>query len=56
MEISKPIINAEVQKPYYANKIKEMKIYFDNNLGIYEYYRSQLTYMDQIYLLRGKMK
>jgi hypothetical protein len=54
MEISKPIINTEVQKQYYANKIKEMKIYFDNNLRIYEYYRSQATYMDHIYFLRGK--
>jgi RteC protein. len=54
LEVRNTAINKEMQKKYYQNKVERIKTYFDDNLSIYEYYRSKANYMDKLYFLRGQ--
>lgn len=44
----------DAQKNYYISHLDELKHFFDNNLEFYQYYRTQSTYLDDIYFIRGK--
>jgi len=56
------IYKIETRKPYgakpvrkYLNgELKKLKRYFDNNLDFYKYYRTNNSYLDEKYFLRGK--
>src|SRR5690606_1348351 len=41
-------------KKYLSNEQIRLKKYFDNNLEFYKYCRTNSTYMDQKYFVRGK--
>lgn len=57
------IYKIETKKPYgtkpirkYLNKeLKKLKRFFDNNLDFYKYYRSNNSFLDDKYFLRGKL-
>ena len=56
------IYKIETKKPYgakpirkYLNKeLKKLKRFFDNNLDFYKYYRSNNSFLDEKYFVRGK--
>ncbi len=56
------IYKIETKKPYgtetirkYLNKeLKKLKRFFDNNLDFYKYYRSNNSFLDESYFVRGK--
>lgn len=56
------IYKIETRKPYgvkpikkYLNKeLKKLKRFFDNNLEFYKYYRSNYSYVDEKFFVRGK--
>ncbi|MFD2594651.1 RteC domain-containing protein [Sphingobacterium griseoflavum] len=56
------IYKIETKKPYgakpirkYLNKeLKKIKRFFDNNLDFYKYYRSNNSFLDEKYFVRGK--
>jgi hypothetical protein len=41
-------------KKYYNNELIKLKSFFDNELEFYRYYRSNSSYLDYKYFLRGK--
>lgn len=41
-------------KDYLSNEGEKLKRFFDNNLDFYKYYRTNSTYLDHKYFLRGK--
>src|SRR5690606_19909359 len=57
------IYKIETKKPYgtksirkYLNKeLKKLKRFFDNNLDFYKYYRSNNSFLDDKYFLRGNL-
>ncbi|MGB7526993.1 MULTISPECIES: RteC domain-containing protein [Bacteroidota] len=57
------IYKIETKKPYgtkpirkYLNKeLKKLKRFFDNNLDFYKYYRSNNSFLDDKYFLRGQL-
>lgn len=56
------VYKIETKKPYgtkpirkYLNKeLKKLKRFFDNNLDFYKYYRSNNSFLDEKYFVRGK--
>ncbi|MCL1674308.1 RteC domain-containing protein [Elizabethkingia meningoseptica] len=59
----KAIFNIETKKPkggnrvvrkYYNSELRKLKIYFDNNIEFYKYYRTDNTLLDHHYFIRGK--
>lgn len=53
IESGLPIVPEELDG-YYMNKQEELKIFFDNNVSFYQYYRSGATYRDTCYFVRGR--
>jgi len=53
IETKKPYGEKPVRK-YLNNELKKLKKYFDNNLEFYKYYRTNSSYLDHKYFLRGK--
>ena len=47
-------IDPEQLDDYYMDKQEELKIFFDNNVSFYQYYRSGATYRDMCYFIRGR--
>ncbi len=41
-------------KRHLNDELQKLKIYFDNNLDFYKYYRTNSTYLDHKYFVRGK--
>lgn len=54
IEMKKPNGGNRVQKKYYINELLKLKLFFDNELEFYQYYRSGSTYLDYKYFLRGE--
>ena len=54
IEAKIPYGGDKVTKKYLKNEITKLKLYFDNNLEFYKYYRTNSTYLDDKYFLRGK--
>lgn len=54
IETKKPYGNGKTIKKYIDNELTKLKRYFDNNLEFYRYYRTNSTYLDHKYFVRGK--
>lgn len=54
IETKKPYGNESAIKEYIDNELAKLKRYFDNNLEFYKYYRTNSTYLDDKYFVRGK--
>lgn len=54
IETKKPFGGKEVTKKYLNNELLRLKIFFDNNLEFYKYYRTNSSYLDHKYFLRGE--
>ncbi len=54
IEMKKPQGGDKVLRKYYNNELDKLKRYFDNELEFYRYYRSNSTYLDHKYFVRGK--
>lgn len=54
IETKKPYGNGKAIKKYIDNELTKLKRYFDNNLEFYRYYRTNSTYLDHKYFVRGK--
>lgn len=53
IEIGKPIVSYAMQHEHFMEKARKLKLFFDDNLDFYQYYRSKSTYFDKQYFLRG---
>ncbi|SDG20901.1 RteC domain-containing protein [Epilithonimonas hungarica] len=54
IETKKPYGGNKSIKKYLNNELSKLKRYFDNNLEFYKYYRTNSTYLDHKYFVRGK--
>jgi len=54
IEAKKPHGCKKVIRKYLKNEISKIKRFFDNNLEFYKYYRTNSTYLDHKYFVRGK--
>ena len=54
IESKKPNGKSKEIKKYIALELSKLKRYFDNNLDFYRYYRTNSTYLDHKYFIRGK--
>lgn len=54
IELKCPNGSNETQKEYYDNELKKLTDFFEQNLDLYQYYRSKSTYLDEYYFLREK--
>ncbi len=54
IETKKPNGGEKIIRKYYENQLAKLKIYFENNLDFYKYYRTGSSYLDQYYFVRGK--
>ncbi len=54
IETKKPYGSDKILKKYLNNEIGKLKRFFDNNLEFYKYYRTNSTYLDLKYFVRGK--
>lgn len=54
IESRKPNGGDKIRKKYLLNELDKLKHYFDSNLDFYRYFRTQSTYLDHKYFLRGK--
>jgi len=54
IETKMPFGGQEVVKNYLSNELLRLKTFFDNNLEFYKYYRTNSTYLDHKYFLRGR--
>lgn len=54
IETKKPFGGHKIIKKYLNNELNKIKRYFDNNLEFYKYYRTNSTYLDHKFFLRGK--
>jgi hypothetical protein len=53
MEIRKPIGEGQVVANYYGNELKVLHHFFESNQSFYQYVRTQATYLDEYYYVRG---
>lgn len=54
IETKKTFGSSRILKKYYNKELDKLKLYFDNNLDFYKYYRTGSTYLDYKYFVRGK--
>ncbi|MBL7886834.1 MAG: RteC domain-containing protein [Flavobacterium sp.] len=54
IEMKRPNGGNRILKKYYHNELLKLKLFFDNELEFYQYYRSGSTYLDYKYFQRGK--
>lgn len=54
IEAKKPYGGDKIVKKYLKAELSKLKNYFDNNLEFYKYYRTNSTYLDHKYFIRGK--
>lgn len=54
IESKKPYGGDKALKKYLENEVTKLKRFFDNNLDFYRYYRTNSTYLDHKYFIRGK--
>jgi len=54
IEAKIPCGGEKATRKYLKNEITKLKRYFDNNLEFYRYYKTNSTYLDDKYFLRGK--
>ena len=54
IETKKPYGGEKVTRKYLNNELEKLKRFFDNNLEFYKYHRTNSTYLDHKYFIRGK--
>lgn len=54
IEIKKPYGTKQVIEQYINNELDKLKRFYDNNLDFYKYYRTNSSYLDNKYFIRGK--
>lgn len=54
IEAKRPYGGKEVVESYLKEELSRLKGFFDKNMSFYSYYRTESTYLDQIYFLRDK--
>lgn len=54
IETKKPFGGEKTIKKYLNRELEKLKRYFNNNLDFYKYYRTNSTYLDDSYFIRGK--
>lgn len=54
IEAKKPYIGEKIIELYLNDELCRLKKFFDNNLEFYKYYRTNSTYLDHKYFVRGK--
>lgn len=54
IEAKKPYIGKKIIESYLNDELCRLKKFFDNNLEFYKYYRTNSTYLDHKYFVRGK--
>lgn len=54
IELKCPIGSNETQNEYYEKELKSLTYFFERNLDFHQYYRSNATYLDEQYFIRGK--
>ena len=53
IEMKKPYGNGNSVKKHFKTELSKLKRYFDNNLDFYKYYRTNSSYLDHKYFVRG---
>ena len=53
-ETKRPKGSDKAQRKYLLNELKNLQRFFGNNLDFYQYYRTNATYLDDKYFIRGK--
>src|SRR5690554_4727937 len=54
IEAKRPYGGKEVIEDYLNKELSKLKRFFDNNMAFYSYYRTESTYLDHTYFVRGK--
>lgn len=54
IETKKPYAGDKNIRKYLNNELSKLKRYFDNNLDFYKYYRTNSSYLDHKYFVRGR--
>lgn len=54
IELKCPNGSEDAIKQYYDSELNQLTDFFDSNLSFYQYYRTNATYLDEKYFLRGK--
>jgi hypothetical protein len=54
IETKKPNGGEKIIRSYLNNELNNLKIFFDNNLEFFRYHRTESTYLDSKYFIRGK--
>jgi hypothetical protein len=54
IEAKRPYGGKEVLEEYFNKELSKLKRFFDNNMAFYSYYRTDSTYLDHTYFVRGK--
>lgn len=54
IETKRPYGGEKTIRKYLNRELSKLKRYFDNNLEFYKYYRTNSTYLDHKYFIRGK--
>lgn len=54
IETKKPFGGEKTIKKYLNRELEKLKRYFNNNLDFYKYYRTNSTYLDDTYFIRGR--
>ena len=54
IEAKKPFGTKHVIEQYINNELNKLKKFYDNNLDFYKYYRTNSSYLDHKYFIRGK--
>lgn len=54
IEAKMPYGGKQVKETYYNEQISDLKRYYDKNVELYKYYRTNSTHLDDKYFLRGE--
>lgn len=55
IESKRPNVSDKSQKKYLLNELNKLELFFSENLEFYQYYRNNMTYLDDKYFVRGKL-
>ncbi|NJK96628.1 MAG: tetracycline regulation of excision, RteC [Bacteroidales bacterium] len=55
IESKRPTGSDKSQKKYLQNEIAKIELYFSENLEFYQYFRNNMTYLDDKYFVRGRL-
>lgn len=54
IELKRPNGSNEIQQEYYRKEQHSLTYFFERNIDLYQYYRSNSTHLDEYYFVRGK--